>query len=236
MSPPVLLRFQPALIHGILQRRYKRFLADVRLADGTQVTAHCPDPGAMGDLASAGLPVALSRNDNPARKLKFTWEMVAVADTWVGIHTNRTNDLVDAALRAGVIPELHGLPTIEREVSVGSSRLDFRLSGASGPCYVEVKTVTKAVGNAAMFPDSVTTRGQKHLRELISLKAAGHRAIALFCVNRGDCTDFAPADDIDPAYGRLLREASEAGVEVLVYQTNWTPQQVTLAGSIDTVL
>ena len=236
MSPTVLLRFQPALTPGVLLRRYKRFLADVRLADGTEVTAHCPDPGAMRDLARAGRPVALSRSDNPTRKLAFTWEMVEVASAWVGIHTNRTNDLVDAALQANAIPELTGFQTIKREVTVGSSRLDFHLIGDAGSCYVEVKTVTMAEHSAAMFPDSVTTRGKKHLRELIGLRAAGHRAVALFCVNRGDCTHFAPADTIDPDYGRLLREACEAGVEVLAYQTNWTPQQVTLAGSIDTVL
>ncbi len=236
MSPPVLLRFEPALTAGILLRRYKRFLADVQLSDGTRVTAHCPDPGSMKTIAQAGRPVALSRSDNRARKLPFTWEMVQIDGTWVGIHTNRTNALIDTALRAEVIPELVSLQTIEREVSVGASRLDFRLSGNGESCYVEVKTVTMCDGTTAMFPDSVTTRGQKHLRELVALRAAGHRAVALFCVNRADCSRFTPADAIDPLYGELLREAHDAGVEVLAYRTNWTPQQVTLDGSIDTVL
>ncbi|MEE2886402.1 MAG: DNA/RNA nuclease SfsA [Planctomycetota bacterium] len=236
MSPPVLLRFEPALTAGILLRRYKRFLADVQLSDGTRVTAHCPDPGSMKTIAEPGRPVALSRSDNRARKLPFTWEMVQIDDTWVGIHTNRSNALIDTALRAEVIPELVSWQTIEREVGVGASRLDFRLSGNGEACYVEVKTVTMCDGNTAMFPDSVTTRGQKHLRELVALRAAGHRAVALFCVNRADCSRFTPADAIDPVYGELLREAHDAGVEVLAYRTNWTPQQVTLDGSIDTVL
>lgn len=236
MSRPVLLRFEPRLTPGILLRRYKRFLADVRLADGTRVTAHCPDPGSMKTIAQAGRPVALSRSDNPARKLPFTWEMVEIDGTWVGIHTNRTNALIDAALRAQAIPELDSFQTIKREVTVGESRLDFQLSGKGRTCYVEVKTVTLRDGNAAMFPDSITTRGQKHLRELMMLKADGHRAVALFCINRVDCTHFAPADAIDPVYGELLREARRVGVEVLAYRTHWTPQQVTLGGSIDTVL
>lgn len=190
----------------------------------------------MKTIAQPGRPVALSRSGNRARKLPFTWEMVQIDDTWVGIHTNRSNALIDTALRAEVIPELVSWQTIEREVGVGASRLDFRLSGNGEACYVEVKTVTMCDGNTAMFPDSVTTRGQKHLRELVALRAAGHRAVALFCVNRADCSRFTPADAIDPVYGELLREAHDAGVEVLAYRTNWTPQQVTLDGSIDTVL
>jgi sugar fermentation stimulation protein A len=217
------------LIRGQLLRRYKRFLADVQLDDQTEVTAHCPDPGSMKTIALAGRPVALSRCEKPTRKLPYTWEMIEIAGTWVGIHTNRSNDLIDTALQLGALPELAGYTTIQREVPTGNSRIDFLLSNAAGEtCYVEVKTVT--------LPDSVTTRGHKHLEKLMSLQAAGHRAVALFCINRADCDHFAPADDIDPRYGMLLRQAQQAGVEVLAYRTHWSPQQVRLDGSIDTVL
>jgi sugar fermentation stimulation protein A len=217
------------LIRGQLLRRYKRFLADVQLDDQTEVTAHCPDPGSMKTIALAGRPVALSRCEKPTRKLPYTWEMIEIAGTWVGIHTNRSNDLIDTALQLGALPELAGYTTIQREVPTGNSRIDFLLSNAAGEtCYVEVKT--------AKFPDSVTTRGHKHLEKLMSLQAAGHRAVALFCINRADCDHFAPADDIDPRYGMLLRQAQQAGVEVLAYRTHWSPQQVRLDGSIDTVL
>ena len=237
MPNPILLHFNPMLIRGQLLRRYKRFLADVQLDDQTEVTAHCPDPGSMKTIALAGRPVALSRSEKPTRKLPYTWEMIEIAGTWVGIHTNRTNDLIDTALQLGALPELADYTTIQREVPAGNSRIDFLLTNAAGEtCYVEVKTVTLRDGTTAKFPDSVTTRGHKHLEELMSLHSAGHRAVALFCINRADCDLFAPADDIDPRYGMLLRQAQEAGVEVLAYRTHWSPQQVRLDGSIDTVL
>lgn len=237
MPNPVLLHFSPRLTHGQLLRRYKRFLADVQLDDKSEVTAHCPDPGSMKTIALPGRPVALSRCDKPTRKLPYTWEMIEIDGTWVGIHTNRTNDLIDTALQLGALPELANYASIQREISIGASRIDFLLTNAAGDsCYVEVKTVTLRDGSAAKFPDSVTSRGHKHLQELMSLKAAGHRAVALFCVNRADCEHFSPADDIDPKYGMLLRQAQEAGVEVLAYRTHWSPQQVSLDGSIDTVL
>ncbi len=238
MPSPLLLHFDPPLATGTLVRRYKRFLADILLEDGSEVTAHCPDPGAMHCLAEPGRPVALSHSDNPRRRLPFTWEMVRMEQTWVGIHTNRSNRLVETALGAGAIDELAGLDDIQREVTVGDSRLDFRLRQTSRPgdCYLEVKTVTLRNGDTAQFPDSVTTRGQKHLRQLMQLRGTGHRAVALFLVNRSDCSQFAPAEDIDPVYAGLLREAQGRGVEILAYRTHWTPQQVTLDRSIDTVL
>ena len=226
MSPPVLLRFEPPLTAGILLRRYKRFLADVQLSDGTRVTAHCPDPGSMKTIAQPGRPVALSRSGNRARKLPFTWEMVQIDDTWVGIHTNRSNALIDTALRAEVIPELVSWQTIEREVGVGASRLDFRLSGNGEACYVEVKTVTMCDGNTAMFPDSVTTRGQKHLNELMAVIKAGDRGALVFLVQRTDCDHFAPADAIDPEYGRLLRKAQKRGLQILPLVAKVSPTGV----------
>ena len=226
------------LTRGTLIRRYKRFLADIRLADGTEITAHCPNPGSMLRVGVPDRPVAVSHSDNPARKLAYTWEMIELDGGWVGVHTGRTNALVEEALRAGDIAELRGFTALRREVPVGDSRLDFLL-GFEGDalCYVEVKNVTLTdEGHRAIFPDSVTARGQKHLRELMGLAAAGHRAVMLFLVNRGDCDEFGPADDLDPEYGKLLRQAAARGVEVLSYAATVSPQHVTVSRSIPTVL
>lgn len=237
------MQFDPELTRGTLLRRYKRFLADIRLADGTEVTAHCPNPGSMLRVGVPDSPVAVSHSDNPKRKLAFTWEMIELDGGWVGVHTGRTNALVEEALRAGQIKELDGFTELRREVKVGDSRLDFMLRYANGSsCYVEVKNVTltgdpaAGLGHRAIFPDSVTVRGQKHLRELSTLVAGGHRAAMLFLINRGDCVEFAPADDIDPEYGKLLRQVVATGVEVLSYTARVDPQQVTVDRSIPTVL
>jgi sugar fermentation stimulation protein A len=238
----VKMRYEPALIPGTLIRRYKRFLADIRLEDGSEITAHCPNPGSMLRVGVPGRPVAVSRSDNPKRKLAYTWEMIDLDGSWVGVHTGRTNALVEEALRAGHVAELAGFAKLRREVPHGASRLDFRLTFDGAPdCYVEVKNVTLTSEHTderrrAIFPDSVTLRGQKHLRELIGLVRAGRRAVMLFLVNRDDCDEFGPADEIDPVYGTLLREAANKGVELLAYTATVTPKQVTLNRSIPTVL
>jgi sugar fermentation stimulation protein A len=244
------MRYEPELISGTLIRRYKRFLADIRLEDGSEITAHCPNPGSMLRVGVPGRPVAVSRSDNPKRKLAYTWEMIDLDGSWVGIHTGRTNALVEEALRAGHVAELTGFAELRREIPHGASRLDFLLTFAgAADCYVEVKNVTltaehtaehtaeqAAERRRAIFPDSVTRRGQKHLRELIGLVQAGRRAVMLFLVNRDDCDEFGPADEIDPEYGALLREAANKGVELLAYTATVTPKQVTLNRSIPTVL
>jgi sugar fermentation stimulation protein A len=232
------MHYEPELIHGTLIRRYKRFLADIRLADGTEITAHCPNPGSMLRVGIPDRPVAVSLSTNKKRKLPYTWEMIELDGGWVGVHTGRTNALVEEALLAGQIVELRGFEQLRREVPCGDSRLDFLLTFEDGPdCYVEVKNVTLTdEGRRAIFPDSVTVRGQKHLRELIGLVHAGHRAAMLFLVNRDDCDEFGPADEIDPEYGKLLREAADQGVEVLAYCARVSPKQVTLSRSIPTVL
>lgn len=232
------MRFEPKLIRGHLVRRYKRFLADVRLDAGPEVTAHCPNPGSMLDVGIPGQPVALSHSDNPKRKLAYTWEMIELDGGWVAVHTGRTNALVEEALAAGGIEELAGFAHLRREVRQGASRLDFELEGANGQkTFIEVKNVTLTDGgHRAIFPDSVTVRGQKHLRELMTVAAAGHRAVMLFIVNRNDCDEFSPADQIDPEYGRLLRQAASRGVEILAYRTRVSPKQVTVDRSIRTVL
>ncbi len=228
------MRFDPALIHATLLRRYKRFLADVRLQDGTEITVHCTDPGSMLEVCVPGRPVLLSHSDNPRRKLRHTWELIKLSRSWVGVNTVRTNSFVEEAIREDRIPELSGYPTLRREVRAGDSRIDFLLGDT---CLVEVKTVTLSDGNGtAMFPDSVTLRGQKHLSELIKIAGSGRRAVMLFWINRGDCSGFRPADDIDPAYGGLLRRAQDRGVEILAYRAKVTPKQVTADRPIPIVL
>jgi sugar fermentation stimulation protein A len=209
----------PPLITGRLIRRYKRFLADVALDDGRTVTAHCPNSGSMAACSEPGRPVYLSSHDDPRRKLKFTWELIRMPDSLVGVNTLVPNRLAAKSVAAGVIPELTGYGPPRPEVKVDAhTRLDLMLAGAGRPdCYIEVKNCTLVEDGAALFPDARTARGQKHLATLSRIKAAGGRAVALFIVQRSDATVFSPADRIDPEYGHCLRQAAAAGVEILVY-------------------
>ncbi|RMH95482.1 MAG: DNA/RNA nuclease SfsA [Calditrichaeota bacterium] len=212
---------------GTLLRRYQRFLAEVRLSDGTVVTAHCPNSGSMKGCAIPGSPVLLSHSDNPRRKLRYTWETVQVNGVWIGIHTGRTNQLAREGIEGGVVRELQGYESIRREVRYAeNSRIDLLLEFARGLCYVEVKNVTLVEDGLALFPDAVTTRGQKHLRNLMQMVREGHRAVTLFIVQREDAGALSPADAIDPEYGKLLREAAGAGVEVLAYQAKVAPPEI----------
>ena len=231
------MRFSSGLVRGILLQRYKRFLADVRLADGSIVTAHCTNTGSMRGCQEPGSAVYLSRSNNAKRKLAYTWEMIRVEQTWVGINTLHPNRLVAEGVASGAIGELRGYETIRREVKVSAhTRLDLCLEGADGSCFVEVKNVTLNIGGAAAFPDAVTERGTKHLKELMRLKRKGHRAAVVFVVQRQDCDHFRPADEIDPEYGRWLRRAMAAGVEALPYRATVTPREITLAGRLPTKL
>lgn len=217
------------LFSGRLMNRYKRFLADVRLESGEVVTAHCPNSGSMKGCHHPESPVLLSRSENPDRKLKYTWELVRVNDLWVGINTNYPNRLVEEGIRNRVISELQGYDTILAEKKYGSnSRVDLLLENDDGKCYVEVKNVTLVEGGVAYFPDAVTRRGQKHLEELMAMVRQGHRAVLFFVVQRADGQAVAPADDIDPEYGRLLRKAVQSGVEALAYQARVSPQSINL--------
>jgi sugar fermentation stimulation protein A len=215
------LVFDPPLVEGRLLRRYKRFLADVRVGRDT-VVAHCPNPGSMRTCADEGGRVWLQRK--PATKLGWSWELAEIGGpggTMVSVNTARGNQLVAAALAAGAIAELRGYDAVTREVAVGDSRLDFHL--ARGPrnrdrAWVEVKTATMDGGDgAAAFPDAVTVRGARHLDELRALRRRGFRAVLLFVVPRTGVTSVRPADEIDPAYGVALRRAATAGVEILAY-------------------
>ena len=209
----------PELIRGTLIRRYKRFLADVQLENGETVTAHCPNSGSMQACCQPGRPVYLSQHDNPKRKLKYTWELIHMPDSLVGVNTQVPNRLTAHAIASGDVSELAGYETVRREVKVGErSRIDIQLASPDRrPCYVEVKNCTLVADGLATFPDAVTVRGQKHLKELQHLAAAGFRCAMFFLIQRMDARRFAPADHIDPEYGRLLRQAAQNGVDVLVY-------------------
>lgn len=231
------MRFPSRLIRGTLIQRYKRFLADIRLANGEVVTAHCTNTGSMMGCKEPGSAVYVSRSDNPNRKLAYTWEMIEIDRAWVGINTMQPNKLVPEAVAAGTIAELSGYENIRREVKVSAhTRLDLCLEGSQGNCFVEVKNVTLNVDGAAAFPDSVSERGTKHLKELMRLKRLGHRAAVVFVIQRGDCKTFRPADEIDKEYGRWLRKAVKAGVEALPYVAKVTPKEIVLTRRLETVL
>lgn len=233
------MKFPRPLIEGRLLKRYKRFLADVELADGI-VTAHCPNTGSMLGCAMPDSRVWLSRAANEYRKYPFTWEIVEVnGATLVGINTVMSNRLVEEAMRTGIIAELAGYAAIRREVRYGEegSRIDFLLEKKRGKdCYVEVKNVTAAVENGiALFPDAVSARGTKHLREMSAMVQAGHRAVLVFCVQRGDVDEVRPADVIDPEYGRTLRLALSRGVEAIAYRARVLPSEIVLRDRIPVV-
>lgn len=224
------MRFQTPLVPARLIRRYKRFLADCRLEDGSEVTAHCANPGSMMGLAEPGMKIWLEPNDDPRKKLKYGWRLVEHENGhFTGVDTSVPNRALRAALEAGEIPELAAYGTVRPEVKYGeNSRIDFLLSEAGLPdAYVEVKSVTLSrQPGLAEFPDSVTARGTKHLGELAAMAEAGHRAIMLYLVQRTDCDRFALAADIDPAYAAQFDAATAKGVERLVYATQITPKGV----------
>lgn len=227
------------LIEGRLLKRYKRFLADVELTDGTIVTVHCPNPGAMTGLKDPGLPVWLSVSDNPKRKLAHTLEIVEADGGLVGINTGHPNAIVAEAVRAGTVSSLASYETHRREVRYGTnSRIDLLLESPDrAPCYVEVKNVhlrrtREPNPTAAEFPDSVTTRGAKHLDELAAMVSAGNRAVMMFCVQRMDCDRLTLARDIDPAYGAAFDRAAVAGVEMLCWDCTVTPETIALRRQI----
>jgi len=225
------------LLSGLLLRRYKRFLADIEFAAGRTITAHCPNSGSMTGCALPGSHVLFSECGKPSRKLPYTWELVQVDGVWVGINTFRTNRIAREGIENGIVSELSGYDSIRGEVPYGAhSRLDFKLSGEKGDCFVEVKNVTLVAGRRALFPDAVTTRGQKHLRDLMEIVADGKRGVIFFVVQRGDADTVSPADSVDPEYGRLLRLAVNNGVEAIAYQALVSPREIRLSHRLQVIL
>lgn len=251
------MQFSTPLLKGVFLRRYKRFFADIRLDSGEEITAHTPNTGAMRTCLDEGAEAYVSRNDDPKRSLRYTWELVRSGTALVGVNTLLANRLAEEAIRAGRIPELSGYATVRREVRYGeNSRVDLLLedfgedaredsnSPPPGhvppppcyvprpPCYVEVKNVSMGIGGVAAFPDAVSVRAKKHMGELAAQVAQGARAAVLFVVQRMDCGRFTPADEIDPAYGEALRAAVAAGVTALAWRADVSPAGIELAAPL----
>ena len=231
------MRFEEVLVPATLVRRYKRFLADVELASGEVVTAHCANSGSMMGLAVPGSRVWLSPNRNPKAKLAWRWELEECEGGLVGINTSHPNRIVEEAIRAGQIAELTGYESLRREVPYGkNSRIDVLLEGEKGLCFVEVKNVTLRRGGRAEFPDAVTARGAKHLDEMAEQVAQGHRAVMIYLIQRGDCGTFSVAADIDPAYAAALARAKAAGVEAYAYACSMSPEEICIRCPVPVVL
>ncbi len=235
------MRFIPPLTPATLLKRYKRFLADVRLSNGTVITVHTPNTGAMTGCAEPGSTAWLRDVNNPKRKYRYSWEVTKnLQGVMVGVHTGIVNALVCEAIDRRVIDELQGYQAIRQEVRYGEegSRIDLLLHGHTDgrDCYVEIKNVTTCDDEASgYFPDAVSSRASKHLRELMNVVAQGHRAVILFCVQRGDVERVRPADEIDPVYGETLRQAVAAGVEALAYRARVTPEDVVLEKALPVI-
>lgn len=223
------MRFQTLLTEGRLVRRYKRFLADIELADGRLVTAHCANPGSMRTMCDAGARVWIEGNDDPKKKLRWSWKLVETGTGLAVVDTALANRVVAEALSAGAVPGLAPHDTIRPEVPFGTegSRVDFRLDGPDGSTHLEVKAVTMAREAWAEFPDSVTARGAKHLRELAALARAGERAVLLFLVAREGVERVRIAADIDPTYAATFDAARKAGVHVIALSCRISPEGVT---------
>jgi sugar fermentation stimulation protein A len=231
------MKFPVELQEAELIRRYKRFLADILLDDGTELTIHCPNSGSMRSCSEPGSRVCFSRSDNPKRKYPHTLEMVKVGEGWVGVNTSLTNQLVTEALSNGTIVELAGFDSLKREVKTSDgSRLDILLIKDGKKTYVEVKNCSLVENRSALFPDAVTARGTKHLNELSHLLRQGHQGVIFFLVQRSDADTFTPAAAIDPLYAETLARVREEGVMVLAYQAEVTPEAIEVTGSMPVVL
>jgi len=224
------MKFPRPLIQGTFLKRYKRFFADIQLDNGVIITAHCPNSGRMTSCIEPGWKALVSFHDDPKRKLKYTLQCCHNGLSWICVNTHLANKIVKEALEKQRIPELSHYPTITSEVKTSdASRLDFMLQNTTDTCFVEVKSVTlKHTDSTAMFPDAVTTRGQKHLKELIRLKHQGHKAVLLFLIQREDVTTFLPATHVDPDYAALLNKAQNEGVDIFCYISSICNESITL--------
>lgn len=230
------MNFPNPLISGTLIKRYKRFFADVRLENGEVVTAHCPNTGSMRSCFHENSRVYLSPASSKTRKLAYTWELAEVENGLIGVNTQLPNGIVEEGIRAGKITELQGYENLRREVRYGvDSRIDLLLSGGPHhlPCYVEVKSVTYFDGKSFAFPDAVTKRGSKHLRELSGLvRAKSARSVLFFLVNRSEPAKFRVASEIDQEYSKEVKFARESGVEFLLYQSRLTTNGILVGDKI----
>ena len=222
------MEFSKQLIHGILLKRYKRFLSDIKLDNGDIVVAHCTNSGSMMSCLETGAEVYLTPVDDPKRKTQFTWEMIKINENWVGINTGWPNVIAYEAIKNNEIAKLSGYIHVKREVKFGDSRFDIYCENKHEKCFVEVKNVTYKKGDYALFPDAITTRGQKHLKTLIKAKKQGYRAVMLYIVQRTDVLKFGPAIEIDPEYAKILKEASQNGVEIIAIQAKVSPNYIRL--------
>lgn len=230
------MKFPTPIEKGHLHQRYKRFLADIELADGRFITAHCANPGSMLGVQTPGAPVWVTRSLNPKRKLKYDWQIIEIDNARVCINTMNANELVFEAITHARIESLTGYEHIRREVKYGqNSRIDILLSKKQSPdCYIEVKNVTLSrYQGIAEFPDSPTARGTKHLHELAAQSAQGQRTVMFYCINRTDCTEFRLARDIDPDYAQAFDRARAAGVEVMANGCDIQPDGITLQKSVE---
>lgn len=231
------MHFSPNLLKAQFLRRYKRFLADVRLDSGEEITVHCPNTGSMTRCLVTESVCWLSYSSNPKRKYAYTLEWVTTELGFIAcVNTHRANTLVGEAIAEGKIIELEGYDLCQAEVAYGKerSRIDFLLSRADERCYVEVKSVTlEDVDGRGFFPDAVSLRGQKHLRELIEVKQLGYRAVLLFCVQHSGIRQVSAAAHIDQDYANLLAEAGDKGVEILAYGTKFSPNTQVLESKLD---
>lgn len=231
------MNYKQDLVEAVLLRRYKRFLADVELADGTVVTAWCPNPGSMKSLLADRARCRVSYIDDPKRKLKWTLEQIHLVDSWAMVYASRANDVVGTALKGPGIAELSGYPVCKAEQKYGkNSRIDFLLLDGDRRAYVEVKNVTLAQGSVGLFPDSVSKRGTKHLHDLMEVVTQGHRGVMLYHLGRSDVNEVRPADAIDPEYGRALRQAVAGGVEAYAYRCIVDAQRLVLGDRVPVVL
>ncbi len=220
------MKFENPLIHGTLVKRYKRFLSDIRLNDGTLVVAHCTNTGSMKSCLEEGAEVYISPAQDPKRKTKFTWEMIKINNGWIGINTMLPNQIVAEAILNQEIKNLSGYTEVKREVKIGNSRIDILATNQDERCYIEVKNVSMRKDNIALFPDAVTSRGKKHLEELITIKENGHRAVMVFLIQRSDVDSFAPAKEIDTEYAITLKKAFEKGVEIIPLMAKVSPHEI----------
>ena len=230
------MRFSSPLIRGVLIRRYQRFLADVQLENGQLVTAHCPNSGSMQGCNIPGREVLLSPADDPERKTRYTWELIHLPSTWVGVNTLTANRLLAEAARDNMVPELGPFDKLLREVKLGHSRIDFCLVRDGRSLFVEVKNVTLVEDGTALFPDAPTIRGRKHLQTLMDALDQGHRATMFYVVQREDAQRFSPAAHIDPAYAQTLQRAHKAGVNIIAYGARVSPKKIYLDTPIPVIL